>query len=62
MPDGQPLSLAPPREPARMHCPTCGVLMWLVTIQHFADGEPVKDRLHYECKVCDTSASMPALK
>jgi hypothetical protein len=36
-------------------CPTCGVPMWLTRIEN-AVSEMVKDRLHYECKVCDATA------
>jgi hypothetical protein len=36
-------------------CPSCHVPMWLVSIQHFADGNLAKDRLHYECRVCELS-------
>lgn len=56
------LSIIPPAEPPRPGCPTCGVPMWLVSIQHFADGNPEKDRLHYECQACDGKAVVPALK
>jgi hypothetical protein len=35
--------------------------MWLTSIQHFVDGEPAKDRLHYECKVCEAKAVIPPM-
>jgi hypothetical protein len=50
--------LSPSPQP---RCPSCGVAMWLVSIQHFADGNPTKDRLHYECKVCEAKAVIPPL-
>jgi len=36
--------------------------MWLVSIQNFADGDRAKDRLHYECKVCEGKAVIPPLE
>jgi hypothetical protein len=35
--------------------------MWLVNVQHFADGDAAKDHLHYECKVCDGKAVLPSM-
>lgn len=56
---GERPPLVPPRHP---NCPNCGMPMWLVSIQHFADGDPTKDRLHYECKVCEGKAVIPPLE
>ncbi len=40
-------------------CPTCGVPMWLTLIERIPDSPMLKDRLHYECKVCETKAIVP---
>ena len=54
--------LVPPSDPPHPRCPTCGVPMWLTSIQHYADGDRTKDRLHYECKACEGKAILPVLK
>ena len=35
--------------------------MWLVDIQHPAPGNPSKDKLYFECQVCDAKAVLPPL-
>lgn len=56
------LSVVLPLEPRHPRCQVCAVPMWLVTVQHFSDGHPEKDRLHYECKACEAKAIIPALR
>jgi hypothetical protein len=36
--------------------------MWLLSIQHYAGGDPAQHRLHYECQACDAKAIVPRLK
>jgi hypothetical protein len=57
-----PPPLPEPSSAWHPRCPACGVPMWLVGVQHFADGDPAKDRLHYECKACDAKAVLPSIK
>lgn len=45
---------------ARPHCPSCGVPMWLVEVER-RHGPYHTDRLHFECKVCETAAIIPPL-
>jgi hypothetical protein len=42
-------------------CPECGVPMWLTEIEHLSVN-PVKQFLHFECKVCDSKAIIPPLE
>ena len=43
----------------RPTCETCDLPMWLVQIERVTVYQA--DRLHFECKVCDSRAVLPAL-
>jgi|RhiMethySRZTD1v2_1073278.scaffolds.fasta_scaffold114239_4 hypothetical protein len=42
-------------------CPECDVPMWLTRVEHL-NGSPVKQLLHFECKVCESKAIIPPLQ
>ena len=42
-------------------CPHCGLPMWLVDVQHPVPGDLSKDKLYFECQVCDAKAVLPPL-
>jgi hypothetical protein len=50
-----------PSSPQHPVCPTCGVRMWLTLIARFPGQSRMKDRLQYECKVCEGKAILPPL-
>ena len=41
-------------------CPSCGVPMWLVEVEHLREPTLI-DRLHFECQVCEVKAIIPPL-
>jgi hypothetical protein len=60
MPDVKEHSLIPPEQP-HPRCPVCSLPMWLMRLDHVVPGEPLKDKLHYQCQVCDAKAVLPPL-
>jgi hypothetical protein len=50
----------PDLEEHRPPCPTCGVPMWLIEIEH-TSSRPPKTMLTFECKACDATAVIPPL-
>jgi hypothetical protein len=50
----------PDLEEHRPPCPTCGVPMWLIEIEH-TSSRPPKTMLTFECKACDAKAVIPPL-
>ena len=60
MPDAKAHSIIPPEQP-HPRCPVCGLPMWLIRLDHLVPGEPHKDKLHYQCQVCEAKAVLPPL-
>jgi hypothetical protein len=50
----------PDLEEHRPLCPTCGVPLWLIEIEH-TSSRPPKTMLTFECKACDAKAVIPPL-
>lgn len=44
----------------RPSCPTCGLPMWLTEVEYIS-SDPLNERLHFECKVCEAKAIISPL-
>ena len=51
----------PSKVPLQPLCPQCGLPMWLVDIEHPKPGDLTKDKLHFECQVCNAKAVLAPL-
>jgi transposase-like protein len=42
-------------------CPSCGLEMWLVRLEHELSGSEAMQLYRFKCEACDTQAVIPQL-